>query len=94
MTHDAYAPATKGDLEYFARNISEQMDGTHHSIHFLYKAFYSLESSLDARFEQSEERMTRYFNVALENMRDDILGAYKDDIENVKIRVTRLEAKV
>lgn len=82
MLNDSHAPATKGDLQYLMGNVSEQMDSIYGAIDFLYKAN-----------ERWKEEIIHEFHIVAEDIRHDCLGANKDEIENLKIRVTRLEAK-
>ena len=46
---------------------------------------------LHADMELWKEELKLYFDVAVENNRHDLLAAKHDDIENLKIRVGRLE---
>lgn len=41
--------------------------------------------------EKWKEEVKEHFDLVAENLVHDFLGAHKDDIENIKIRVRRLE---
>ncbi len=60
--------------------------------------FYDLREDLrediDEKIVQSEERMKAHFDLAVETIRHDLIGANKDDIQNIKQRVKRLEEEV
>jgi hypothetical protein len=52
--------------------------------------FYDLREEIS----ESEERMKAHFDLAVETIRHDLVGANKDDIQNIKQRVKRLEEEV
>lgn len=44
--------------------------------------------------EEVKKDVKEHFDVVIENMHHDYKGAHKDDMENLKNRVTRLEEEV
>ena len=53
-------------------------------------------TKMDGKFASTDEKIRtseRHIFVYLENMRQDLLDAHKDDLENVKIRLTRVESR-
>ena len=77
-------PATKADI----RLLMEQMGSLYRKMEV---RFADVFEHVDKKIAASEERTKRHFDVVAENMRHDYLGAYKDRIENLDIRVQRLE---
>lgn len=87
MVIDPHAAATKQDIAI----LMGEMGKLYEAISKLYAENEEWQEGIKQEIAASEERMKLHFDVVAENMRDDFLGAHKDDIENVKIRVTRLE---
>jgi hypothetical protein len=50
-----------------------------------------LEESLEERLAAHEDRIKRHFDLTVETIRHDLLGAHKDDLESIKDRLIRLE---
>ena len=98
MATNPTAPATKEDIGL----LMEQMGTFHVNLHSLREEMRekmatkedleTLQEKMATKedVKQSEHRML----VCMENMRQDLLDAHKDDLENVKIRLTRVERKV
>lgn len=55
------------------------------------KDLRELEGKLDAKLEKYKDEILRHFDLTAENIRHDLAGANRDEIEMVKDRVTRLE---
>ena len=51
----------------------------------------TVDARIDGKIKASEERTKRHFDVVVEDIRHDLEGANKDEIEVTKDRVTRLE---
>lgn len=49
---------------------------------------------LEERLESWKQEIKGHFDLIAENLLYDFRGAHRDDIENVKIRLTRVEKKV
>ncbi len=88
MATDMTAPATKQDLQDFMKHI----DGT---IADLYRANEQwkdeIKGELMEYMDSKEKDLRLHFDFTVENIRHDLRGAHHDDIDNLKIRVTRLE---
>lgn len=54
----------------------------------------TLDGRIDGRIAASEKRMKHHFDLAVETIRADLVGANKDRIENHEQRLTRLERHV
>jgi len=80
MVNDDNAPATKKDLRLLKSEISSKIDG-----------FDSRMDRLDKKMDQFKDEILRHFDLTAENIRHDLAGANRDEIEMVKDRVTRLE---
>lgn len=68
--------------------LMEQM-GNHYVM--IERKFSDMENLIDEKIEASEERTKRHFDVVAEDLRHDYMGIYKDSVEHLKNRVTRLE---
>ena len=51
----------------------------------------TLDDRIDGKISESEDRMKHYFDLTVETIRHDLLGANKDRIENHDDRLKRLE---
>jgi len=77
MARRAPASATKEDLRGLQADLARRID--------------EVEKRLEARIERGMQDVTRHFDVAVESIRHDLLGANRDEIETIKDRVSRLE---
>ncbi|MGE0536212.1 MAG: hypothetical protein AB7O68_14625 [Pirellulales bacterium] len=87
MVRDDSALATKADVRFITEKLTEILDGQD-------KLRRELEERVDARIAASEERVKRHFDVAVETIRKDLVGANADEIESLKTRVSRVEQHV
>jgi hypothetical protein len=78
MPEDSPAPATKDDLRQFMAQLSSQIEGLY-AAHERWKE--ELIDEVDARLRAAEESTKRYFDLAVEQIRHDLLGAHKDAVE-------------
>jgi FKBP-type peptidyl-prolyl cis-trans isomerase (trigger factor) len=84
MADDAQAPATKEDIRLLMEQIGTYYSQTQQQI----EAYYS---QTQVQIAEMEERMMRHFDVTVETIRHDLLGANKDKIESHEDRLGRLE---
>ncbi len=84
MPKDDQAPATKKDVKMLMGHIGRLYDANE-------RWKNEIIHTVDGKIEDSEERTKRYFDVVVEDIRHDLEGANKDEIEVIKDRVTRLE---
>jgi hypothetical protein len=94
MVADPTAAATKADIADI-RSILDYMQkemATKDDLQLVLRYAQSIENQMTTKedLEQLEHRML----ILIENARVDILDAHKDDLENVKIRLGRVERKV
>lgn len=84
MPKDNTAPATKEDVRLLMKMIgtSEERMTRHFN------------QEIAKRIRASEVSVKRHFDVAVETIRHDLLGANADEIESLKNRVTRIETHV
>jgi hypothetical protein len=81
MSKNNTSPATKEDVRFLTDKLTEILDGQD-------KLRHELEERIDDRIAASEERVKRHFDVAVETIRHDLVGANKDEIASLKDRVT------
>jgi hypothetical protein len=78
MPEDASPPATKDDLRQFMTQLSNQIEGLY-AAHERWKE--ELIDEVDDRLRAAEERTKRHFDLSVEQIRHDLLGAHKDAVE-------------
>lgn len=83
MAHPSPAPATKEDIQLLMQEIGK-----------LYDANARWKGEIEDRIDASEERMKRHFDMVVETIRHDLLGAHKDRIENHENRLTHVERRL
>ncbi len=94
MTQNNQSPATKQDIQM----LMEMIGSYEMRFEAIYGKFDELReditADIDGKIAQSEERMKAHFDLAVETIRHDLVGANNDDIQNIKQRVKRLEEEV
>ena len=94
MTTDMTAPATKHDLQILTHLVREMKDDMSTFRKDTNSRFNRLEERLytfEIHVKNWKEELTLHFDAAVEIIRHDLRGANRDDISNIKDRVTRLE---
>lgn len=76
-------PATREDVTRLKEDIR-----------LLAEQFGNYQSLAERRIAESVDRLTRHFDVAVEQIRNDVAGANTDEILMLEDRVTRLECHV
>lgn len=77
---DNSTPATKEDIRMLMEQIGSYFDRTESRL-----------GDLRDEMEGSKEEIIRHFDVRVEDIRHDLLGANKDKLENHEDRLVRLE---
>jgi len=90
MVQDHSSPATKQDIAMLMTSIGKLYDDTHSFKDDVRAEMADLKNEIVA----SEERMKHHFDVVAEDLRHDVLGANRDEIESIKDRVVRIEQHV
>ena len=80
MAKDSQAPATKTDVAMLMKEIAK-----------LYGAQDRWKDEIIRQQGRWKDEIIRHFDLTVETIRHDLLGANKDDIDVLKDRVTRLE---
>jgi hypothetical protein len=84
MADDQSAPATKQDL----RSVEERLTKDLRTVED------RLTQRIDSKIGESEARILRHFDLTVETIRHDLLGANADEITALKESVVRIEAQV
>ena len=89
MSDDTTTPATRQDLKDLEVRLTTDLT------RFFKSDLHDLENRIDTKITASENRLIsdlmRHFDLTVETIRHDVLGANRDEIEVIKDRVTRLE---
>lgn len=80
MTTDPNAPATKEDVRLVLDQLRRYYERTEGWI-----------GDLEERLTEHTDRIKEHFDLTIETIRHELLGANRDDIESMKDRLTRLE---
>lgn len=72
MTKDDLTPATKKDLHDLEVGVDRKLQ--------------EMDERIDRRFQEMEDRILRHFDLAVETIRSELLGANRDELELVKDR--------
>lgn len=80
MTSDENRPATKEDVRLLMEQIGR-----------LYDATEGWKDEMRDTTERWKDEVKGHFDLAVETIRHDLLGANRDDIASMKDRLTRLE---
>lgn len=94
MTDDATLPATKGDLAKVQQDLVDlesRMEGRMASKQDLMDLGTTLRLEMKDLKGDILSEIKHYFDLTVETIRHDLLGANKDDIEVMRDRITRLE---
>ena len=79
---DDQAPASKTDIRMLMEQMGAYYDKTEDRI-----------ATLEENLKEWKEEIKRHFDVVVEDIRHDLQGANRDEIESTKDRVTRLEQR-
>jgi hypothetical protein len=84
MAKGSQAPASKEDIRLLMEQIGRLYDSNERWKDEIIR-------EVDGRIAASEARLKHHFDLAVETIRDDLLGAHKDRIEDHEARIVRLE---
>jgi hypothetical protein len=85
------APATKADVRMLMDEIGKLYDANKR---WKDEVIRELDGRIDGKITASETRTKEHFDLAVENIRAELVGANKDRLENHEDRITRLEVRV
>lgn len=98
MVQDHSSPATKQDITVLMESVGKLYDDIHNfKVEVKEDVTQQIAASEDRMKKHMtgvEERMKRHFDVVAEDLRHDVLGANRDEIEGIKDRVVRIERHV
>lgn len=85
------AAATKKDIGLLMGEMGKMYDAMERWKNELKNSFDSKYDGLKNHFDSKYDRLKDYFDLTVENIRYDLVGANRDEIEMIKDRVGRLE---
>ncbi|MFH0770977.1 MAG: hypothetical protein V1926_06445 [Candidatus Peregrinibacteria bacterium] len=94
MAKDSSSPATKKDSAMLMESIGKLYDDIHEFKDDVSGKITDLKGEIEEKIAASEDRVKRHFDVVAEDLRHDVLGANRDEIESIKDRVIRIERHV
>jgi predicted RNase H-like nuclease (RuvC/YqgF family) len=94
---DENQPATKGDITHLDRRVG-RLENRFDGLELRFDGLEQRFDKLERRFDEVKEEMKRHFEVVVEQLRHDLIGARHDEVEVLKDksheherRITRLE---
>jgi len=91
VSKDSLTPATKRDLRDLEKRLDAKIDRLAARVDRLDRRINSVERRLRADMKNMKDEILRHFDLTVETIRHDLLGANRDEIGVIKDRVTRLE---
>lgn len=91
VTADPQSPATKADIALLMEKIGDLYRATERWKEEMMSTTERWKEELRAEMQTWKEELKSHFDFIAENIRHDFRGAHRDDTENIKTRIRRLE---